>query len=56
MAYVAHKLHHEAQVVDGGEAGVEGIVDFEQMMQVADGVMAAGVTVTVGRKGFVPFD
>lgn len=42
--------------MDGGEAGVEIVVDFEQVVQVADGVMLAGVAVAEGGKGFVPFD
>lgn len=56
MPQIVYKLHHKTQVMDGGQARVEVVVDFEQMMQVADGVMLAGVAITEGRKRLVSFD
>src|SRR5579859_3286621 len=50
------QLCHEAQVMHGCQSQKKAIVDFEQVVQVADRVAAAAEAVAIGRDGAILLD
>lgn len=53
---VGHQLHHKSKIVDGRQPRVKAVVQFEKVVQVAQGIMLTGMAITEWGDGFIPFD